>query len=84
MKRIMRAGILSVGILITSHCGAEEVYQPVLTALNSTTLSGYIDTSASYDLGAPAAVIPEPSALALLLLGGTALLMGPARRACKR
>lgn len=84
MKRIIIAGVLSVGILFPSLCGAEEATHSVLTSLNSTTISGYIDTSASYDLGAPAAVIPEPSSLAILLLGGAALLMVPARRVSKR
>lgn len=83
MNRIMRAGILCVGILVASHCGAEEVSHPVLTALNSTTISGFVDTSASYNFEAPAAAIPEPSTFALLLLGGAAVLMLPARRACK-
>jgi hypothetical protein len=44
---LIAAGILSSGSAVL----AEEVSQQVLTALSSTTLSGYVDTSAIWKLG---------------------------------
>ena len=65
MKLTMRAGVLAVGILSASHCGAEEASQHLLTALSSTTISGFVDTSQVYNLGSPMQVVPEPSTVLL-------------------
>jgi hypothetical protein len=48
------AGVVSLGSVVQ----AEEAQNHVMTALSSTTLSGYIDTSASWRVGKNAGAIP--------------------------
>jgi putative OmpL-like beta-barrel porin-2 len=51
------AGLVS---LPASVALAEEQPSPILTALSSTTISGYVDVSAHWDLGSDNAVNPPP------------------------
>ena len=61
MKHLNRwtLGLLSVGIFsLPVIAVAEELAQPVLTHLSATTLSGYVDTSAQWNLGTGNANVP--------------------------
>jgi hypothetical protein len=52
-------GVLSAGLVsLPGIAMAEEVAQPVLTQLSATTLSGYVDTSAQWNLGTGNANVP--------------------------
>jgi len=65
--------LVGIGLLATVSCvrvSAEESSQQVLTSLSSTTISGFVDTSAQWNLGATTPQIPEPSSTALLAMGG--------------
>lgn len=55
---------------------AEESGVNVSGALDSTTLSGYVDTAVTWNPGPGPTAVPEPSAVALAVLGGVLLLGG--------
>jgi hypothetical protein len=52
---LISAGLVSVPALLS----AEETPNPLLTAVSSTTLSGYVDTSAQWNIGTGNASVPN-------------------------
>jgi hypothetical protein len=72
-RRLIRQGLVASAMLLAvGMLRAEETSNSVLTALSSTTLTGYVDTSAVWSFGgdSPAvAAIPEPSTTVLLVAG---------------
>src|SRR5947207_8394199 len=53
-------GLAAVGVVsLASAARAEEKVSTVMTALSSTTLSGYVDTSAQWNLGTGNARLPD-------------------------
>ena len=67
-------------------CRAEENFSPVQTSLSSTVISGYVDSSAEWNLGSQIQDVPEPSTLGLLAVGaaGVVWLFGRRRRSRRR
>ena len=68
------------GLVLATSAHGEETWHPVGGTLGSSTLSVYVDTSASFGSGA---VVPEPGVLALAALG-TAVLLFASRRFRRR
>lgn len=70
-------GVVAViGAMASGRLAAEETVHSVLTASSSTTLSGFVDTSAQWNLAATTPEIPEPSSLALFGMSGLAIYFG--------
>ena len=70
-------GLAAVGLVsLPAVVQAEEASQHVLTALSSTTISGFVDTSAQWNIGrgsANAAAIPaNPTGYWIINVAGTA------------
>ncbi len=86
----MKAALCAISLAATCLCQAEEPkLSQVETALSSTVLSGYIDTSASIDFSHSANLpggqsVPEPSSVALLSMGGAAVMLVLRRRMNRR
>lgn len=72
------AGILFAVVMLNLGCPAlaEEMGVNVSGPLGSSTLSGYVDTSATWTPGAGPTAVPEPSVVTLAVLGGALLLGG--------
>jgi hypothetical protein len=50
---------LALGIMAADHCVADEtMLSPILTKISSTTLSGYVDTTATWRFGTGDSVMP--------------------------
>ena len=94
-----QVAIITVWLFATAClCRAEEAkFSQVQTALSSTILSGYISTSASINFSRDgfiptyfsanipdAQAVPEPSSVALLTLGGAAVILVLRRRMNRR
>jgi len=58
---------------------AEEKQNNLLTSLSSTTISGYVDSSATWNIGSGNS-IPEPATGALLLAGAAFVILFQATR----
>ena len=94
----MKAALCAVSLAATCLCQAEEAkLSQVQTALSSTVLSGYISTSASINFSRDGCIpsytsagltgaqsVPEPSSVALLTLGGAAVILVLRRRMNRR
>lgn len=72
------AGILFAVVMLNLGCPAlaEEMGVNVSGSLGSSTISGYVDTSAVWTPGSGPTAVPEPSVVALAVLGGGLLVAG--------
>jgi len=70
--------ILALLVLTGPSLTAEEANQHLLTALSTTTISGFVDTSAQWNMGAvnPPDQVPEPSAAVLAGIMGVWIYRG--------
>ncbi len=70
LKKFAAVGMLTVAL----QAQADEQLFPVLTTLDSTTVSGYLDFTASWKPGPVYSiepqVIPEPSTITIFAIGG--------------
>ena len=74
LRPFIASSTLSVLLASSTFGTAEESSQQLLTALQSTAISGFVDTSATWNTPMPPAV-PEPSSIALLLTGAAAVAL---------
>lgn len=69
------------GIVVSPGAWADEVASPIGGVLDSTTLSGQVDTSGPWNPGPELTSIPEPASWQLAIAGGVLwLLVGRPRR----
>jgi hypothetical protein len=65
---------LAAVVLAGATARAEETQNNLLTALSSTTISGYVDSSAHWNIGA-ANSIPEPATGPLFFAGAAVVIL---------
>lgn len=77
VKRLLPILAVAGGVLLAQLARADEAPTFLQTAVSSTVISGYVNTSAQWDLPQPSdfsqssiSAVPEPATLSLLGLGG--------------
>jgi len=70
--KVRQAFLCAFALAIACPCVAEEMQTQLFTAVSSTTLDGYVDSSPHWNAGLDVQAVPEPSTLALLTVGGVA------------